>query len=122
MLNEEFANKIADMPLEAIASGLLKIENERESALGKACKGIEVDSLKLSDEERRKQFGARLRTMRRLQGLTQAALAKKVGISKQAITTYETGRREAGYRNLIALSRALKTTADWLLDTQLPTK
>lgn len=115
MTDEEFAQKLPDVSLTAIASGLLKLEAERESALDKAIKDLETDSLKLSDEDRRKRFGARLRTVRQLRGLTQAGLAKEIGISKQAITTYETGRREAGYRNLIALSRALEVSIDWLL-------
>lgn len=117
MTNEEFAQNFPDVPLPVIATGLLKLENERESALGRAFKEMDFDSLKISNEDRRKNFGARLRTMRQLLGLTQADLAKQIGVSKQAITTYETGRREAGYRNLIALSRALNTTTDWLLGT-----
>lgn len=120
MTDKEFSNEISQYPLTTIATVLLKLENNRESALSKAIKENEIDSLKLSDDERRKQFGARLRKMRQLLGLTQAELAEKIGMSKQAITLYETGRREAGYKNLVALSRALNVTTDWLLDAPPP--
>ena len=120
MTNEEFAKEMSRYPLTAIATGLLNLENNRDSALYKAMKEIEVDSLKLSDDERRKRFGARLRMVRKLLGLTQAELAEKIGMSKQAITLYETGRREASYKSLVALSRALNVTTDWLLDAPPP--
>ena len=120
MTDKEFTKEISQYPLTTIATVLLKLENNRESALDKTIKGIESDSLKLSDDERRKQFGARLRKMRQLLGLTQAELAEKIGMSKQAITLYETGRREASYKNLVALSRALNVTTDWLLDAPPP--
>ena len=120
MTEGEFVKDISQYPLTAIATVLLKLENNRESALSKAIKENEIDSLKLSDDERRKQFGARLRKIRQLLGLTQAELAEKIGMSKQAITLYETGRREASYKSLVALSRALNVTTDWLLDAPPP--
>lgn len=100
---------LSKFPLPVIAKGLLKIEADRL-----AIPETETESLALSDEERRKAVGARIRIMRQLLGLTQADLAQKVGCSKQAINTYETGRREAGYRNLTALSKTLGVTVDWL--------
>ena len=115
MTDEELAKEISRYPLTAIATGLLNLENNRENVLAKACKEIELDSLKLSDEERRKQFGSRVRMMRQLLGLTQAELVKKIGVTNQAIATYEKGKREATYKNLIGLSRALNVTTDWLL-------
>lgn len=115
MTDEEFASKITNIPLPVIATGLLKLESERESALDKACKEIELDPLKLSDEELRKQFGGRVRMMRQLLGLTQADLAKKIGVTNQAIATYEKGKREPSFRNLIKLSGVLNVTTDWLL-------
>ena len=81
---------------------------------------LELDSLKISDEERRKRFGIRVKNMRKSLGLTQEELAEKIGMSKQAVTLYETGRREAGYKNLVALSRALNVTTDWLLGAPPP--
>lgn len=127
MTDEEFIKKIANTPLPVIATGLLALENNRESALGKMCGEIEtkadslkLDSLKLSDEERRKQFGARVRTMRRLLGLTQAELAAKLKSTAQNVAFYETGRREPPFKNLIALSQTLGVTIDWLLGNEPP--
>lgn len=85
-------------------------------------KPLELDSLKLSDEERRKRFGSRIRMLRKALGLTQEQLAEKINATKPSIAAYETGRREAGYRNLIGLSRALNTTTDWLLGEPPPIK
>lgn len=120
MTNEEIAKEISQYPLTTIATGLLSLKSERQSTLDKVAKEIELDSLKLSDKERRLQFGARVKILRQLLGLTQAKLAEKVGVSKQAITAYETGRREAGYKILVALARALNTTTDWLLNAPPP--
>lgn len=83
---------------------------------------FEFDSLKISNEERRKRFGERIRAIRKSLGLTQENLAEKLGISKQAIVTYETGRREPPFKNLIGLSRVLNVTTDWLLGEPPPVK
>ncbi len=106
MTTEEIAREIGNAPITAIATGLLN-RNAFDS--------LEIDSMKITNDERRKQVGARIRMIRKLLGLTQEQLAQRIGVTKQAITTYETGRREAGYRNLIGLSRTLGVSVDWLL-------
>jgi len=113
--NEEILRELNDISPSRIATGLLKLERMLKNLKKKHVDYTEFDSLKLSDEERRKQFGARIKSMRKSLGLTQADLAKKIGVTKQAITTYETGIREPSFRNLIKLSRALNVTTDWLL-------
>lgn len=81
----------------------------------------ELDPLKLSDEERRKQFGERLRMARHGARLKQVELAEEIGVSKGAVAAYEVGRSEPNLRNLIALSRVLGVPADWLLgESSLP--
>ena len=123
MTDEEFIKKIANTPLPVIATGLLALENNRESAFSKAYKEAEEAALKsapLTDEERRKQFGARVRTMRRLLGLTRAELAAKLKSTAQNVAFYETGRREPPFKNLIALSQTLGVTIDWLLGNEPP--
>lgn len=115
MTIEEIAKELKNVSLETIATGLLDLEAVRkhfQKCMGETTKN---NSLELSDEERRKQVGARVRMMRQLLGLTQADLAKKIGVTNQAIATYEKGKREATYKNLIGLSRALGVTTDWLL-------
>ena len=120
MTNEKITENLSNLALPDVVSGLLNHEVMLEHLKKNSTEPPEFDSLKLSAEERRKRFGARLRMMRRLLGMTQAELASRIGISKAAITTYETGVREAGYRNLIALARTLGVSVDWLLDTLPP--
>ena len=113
--NEEILRELDDISPSRIATGLLKLERMLKNLKNNNVDSMEFDSLKLTDEERRKQFGARIKSARKSLGLTQADLAKKIGVTKQAITTYETGIREPSFRNLIKLSRALNVTTDWLL-------
>ena len=113
--NEEILRELNDISPSRIATGLLNLERMLKNLKKNNEDSMEFDSLKLSDEERRKDFGARIRIMRKSLGLTQADLAKKIGVTKQAITTYETGIREPSFKNLIKLSRVLNVTTDWLL-------
>ena len=113
--NEEILKELNDISPSRIATGLLNLERILKNLKKNNVDSTEFDSLKLSDEERRKEFGARIRIMRKSLGLTQADLAKKIGVTKQVITNYELGLREPPFRNLIGLSRALNVTTDWLL-------
>ena len=113
--NEEILRELNDISPSRIATGLLNLERMLKNLKKNNEDSMEFDSLKLSDEERRKDFGARIRIMRKSLGLTQADLAKKIGVTKQVITNYELGLREPPFRNLIGLSRALNVTTDWLL-------
>lgn len=58
-------------------------------------------------------FGERLRWAREAKKLTQADLAKAVGLSPGAIGNYEAGDRDSS-RKLAELSRALEVNALWL--------
>lgn len=122
MTNAEIKNELskgiedfAGIPVQTVATELFERELMMEHLKKNTDEPLEFDSLFISDEERRKRFGARVRIMRNFWGLTQAGLAEKAGISKQAIVTYETGRREPPFKNLISLARALKISADWLI-------
>lgn len=123
MTDEEFAKKLVNVPLPVFATGLLNLELNRESAFAEAVNAsnvAEIDLLKLPDDERRKLFGAKVRIMRRLLGLTQTALAKKLGVTTQAVAAYEAGKREPPFKNLIGLSRALNVSVDWLIGNETP--
>lgn len=117
---EEIVKEIAGVPMSTVAAGLLNHELMIEHLKKNTNEPLEFDSLFLADEEIRKRFGARIRIMRNFLGLTQAELAEKVGVSKQAITTYETGKREPPFRNLIRLARIFKVSVDWLLGEPPP--
>lgn len=115
MIQNESANAIS---AEAVLSGLHKRKDAidvikyLEKHFGRT---FEFDSLKLSDEERRKQFGERVRMMRHGAGLKQVELAEKLGVSKGAVASYEIGRSEPNLKNLIGLSRILGVPTGWLL-------
>lgn len=67
-------------------------------------------------------MGERIAELRRKCGLSQAALAKKLGLSTSAIAMYEQGRREPSVAILIALTEVLGVTMDYLLTGQIRPK
>lgn len=60
-------------------------------------------------------LGARIAALRRELGWNQAELAKRLQISPSAVGMYEQGRREPSADMLVALSRALGVSVDYLL-------
>lgn len=117
-LVDESEEEIKSISAEAILSGLQKQDDAIEfiKFLEKKLGGkFEFDSLRLSDEERRKRLGERIRMMRHGLGLKQIELAEKLGVSKGAIAAYEIGKNEPNLKNLIGLSRILGVPTDWLL-------
>ena len=115
MGNEDHADKLLNVPLPVVITGLLDYAAMLEHLKKNSNEPLEFDSLKLPDDERRKRFGARLRLFRKALGIKQAELAARLNVSPQAIAVYETGKREPNLKNLIALARALNTSTDSLL-------
>lgn len=62
-----------------------------------------------------KQLGAKIRALREGFGLTQDFVAKKVGLSRQAVLAIESGKRGVEGTELAKLVEVLKTSADFLL-------
>ncbi|MGN0537641.1 MAG: helix-turn-helix domain-containing protein [Acutalibacteraceae bacterium] len=62
-----------------------------------------------------KRFGDVIRELRTKAGLTQAELARRLGISPSAVGMYEQGRREPDQTILAKLCDVLHTTSDKLL-------
>ena len=60
-------------------------------------------------------LGRRIAALRREQGLSQAQLASRLGISASAMGMYEQGRREPSGEMLVALGRELGVSTDYLL-------
>ncbi len=58
-------------------------------------------------QQKDKEFGVRLRALRRARLLTQGELAAKAGLSDQNISRLETGNHEPRMRTLRALMQAL---------------
>ena len=73
-----------------------------------------------TDEDRINRIGERIRTIRKLKGLTVENLSEKLGCTKQFISVLETSNR-LSVGTLIALCRVLETTPNILLgyDTKL---
>jgi transcriptional regulator with XRE-family HTH domain len=61
-------------------------------------------------------FTKRLIALRDEKGWTPAELAKRAGISCQALYNYETGRSEPGTFNATCLADALGVTLDYLVN------
>lgn len=55
---------------------------------------------------------------RKKAGLSQEALAEKIGVSRQAISKWETGEAAPEITKLPLLARTFNVTADWLLDDE----
>lgn len=66
-------------------------------------------------------LGSRIAALRKSAGLSQAALASRIGVSPSAIGMYEQGRREPSGDLLIALSRQFNVSVDYLLTGRKPT-
>lgn len=60
-------------------------------------------------------FGERLRQLRKEKGLTQADLAKLLGVSQQAIGNYESGVRQPDSGTMVKLADFFDTSVDYLL-------
>lgn len=64
------------------------------------------------------EIGARIAQLRREQDLTQAELAEHLGISYQAVSSWERGASMPDISKLLDLSRVLHTTVDMLLGSE----
>ena len=66
-------------------------------------------------------LGGRIGALRRFRNLSQAELAQRLRISPSAMGMYEQGRREPSLQTLVALSRELGVSTDFLLTGQAVT-
>lgn len=60
-------------------------------------------------------FSEKLKEIRKKEGLSQEQLAEKIGVSRQAITKWETGKGLPDVDNMVILAEIFKTTLDELL-------
>jgi len=66
-------------------------------------------------------LGRRISALRKEQGISQAELAHRLGISASAMGMYEQGRREPSADTLVSLARELQVTTDFLLTGKVST-
>lgn len=60
-------------------------------------------------------FSEKLKEIRKDKGLSQEQLAEKIGVSRQAITKWETGKGLPDVENMVIIAEIFKTTLDELL-------
>ena len=65
-------------------------------------------------------FGQKLKEIRKNEGLSQEQLAEKIGVSRQAITKWETGKGMPDIENMMILAEIFKTTLDELVSQSIP--
>ena len=58
----------------------------------------------------------KLQNLRRAAGFSQEALAEQLGVTRQAVSKWETGEGKPDIDNLLPLAKLLHTTVDYLLD------
>ncbi|MCM1058525.1 MAG: helix-turn-helix domain-containing protein [Firmicutes bacterium] len=60
-------------------------------------------------------FSEKLKEIRKREGISQEQLADKIGVSRQAITKWETGKGLPDVENMVIIAEIFKTTIDELL-------
>ncbi|MCM1494766.1 MAG: helix-turn-helix domain-containing protein [Bacteroides sp.] len=60
-------------------------------------------------------FSEKLKEIRKKEGVSQEQLAEKIGVSRQAITKWETGKGLPDVENMVIIAEIFKTTIDELL-------
>lgn len=62
-------------------------------------------------------FSGKLKEIRKKEGLSQEQLAEKMGVSRQAVTKWETGKGMPDIENMAILAEIFKTTLDELISS-----
>lgn len=68
------------------------------------------------------EFHEKIYYCRKKSGLSQEALAEKIGVSRQAVSKWETGEAVPELSKLPLLSKVFGVSADWLLSEEEPVK
>lgn len=66
------------------------------------------------------ELGKKIKDLRLRENMTQAELAKKLGITKSVISAYETELRSPSYEVLVGISKTFKVSTDYLLGLEPP--
>ena len=63
------------------------------------------------------EWNERIAAARKAAGLTQEALGEKLGVSRQAVSKWETGTADPSTSNLLALAKLFGVSAEELLQS-----
>lgn len=74
-----------------------------------------IVSLNFATRERVAILSERIHELRMRQGYTQVSLAKKLGVSKQAVSNWENGNIQPSIDMLIRIADLFSVTTDYLL-------
>lgn len=74
-----------------------------------------IISLNFTTRERVAILSERIHELRMRQGYTQVSLAKKLGVSKQAVSNWENGNIQPSIDMLIRIADLFSVTTDYLL-------
>jgi transcriptional regulator with XRE-family HTH domain len=72
----------------------------------------------MSTDQQDVLIGARLRSLRKIAGLSQTQVGDALGVTFQQVQKYENGKNRLSGSRLITVCRTLKTTPDALLGTK----
>lgn len=61
------------------------------------------------------KYASRLKDLRKKNWLTQADIAKEIGISQGSYANWENGKREPSLENVVRLAKLFGVTTDYLL-------
>ncbi len=61
------------------------------------------------------KFSQRLKELRKEKDLSQAELAKEIGVSQRSVSSWETGFRQPDFETLEILAKYFNVTTDYLL-------
>lgn len=61
------------------------------------------------------KFNERIKELRNKKNISQAVIAEYLGITKQAYSLYETGKREPDYETLLKIGEYFNVSVDYLL-------
>lgn len=83
---------------------------------------ITAHTMAISNDERAFfiELGQRIAQRRKDQGLTQVQLAELLGVSQQAMNSFEKGRRRVPVSSLPAIARAVSASLDELIVDDVP--
>ncbi|CAM3787306.1 helix-turn-helix domain-containing protein [Xenorhabdus thuongxuanensis] len=66
--------------------------------------------------------GSRIQNKRKEQSITATALAKRIGLSQQQLSRYETGKNRINITHLVKISWILNTPIEWFFEDCTPDK